>query len=300
MQVQRGHLPRIQGIFEEQVGAARLTPRWLARYVSPRHRTSAARRLLCARTVDCSETHGCLLSLWDSCPITRRRVPWMPCQHRTSSPDGSARNSGRAKRWLPRRATSSPRAGRARPSSGRGGRVGSRTTAYRYFPTQRALLVAAHPEIAASTLVPSDAGDDPEARLLGAVEAFIRIVVDTDTIREPHCGSHWTRTTPREPSRCVKAEQSSGLKRHSHRCERGSPTRRSTGSHCPSAVPSESSHSSGSPTSPGSPVPRRQNGCCGRRERSFCMPSQTPAGLRQRPNACHPDRQRGALERLRS
>jgi AcrR family transcriptional regulator len=56
----------------------------------------------------------------------------------------------------------------------------SRTTAYRYFPTQKSLLLAAHPEISASTLVPSDAGDDPEARLLGAVEAFIRIVVDTE------------------------------------------------------------------------------------------------------------------------
>ncbi len=56
----------------------------------------------------------------------------------------------------------------------------SRTTAYRYFPTQRALLVAAHPETTASTLVPDGAGDDPEARLLGAVDAFIRIVVDTE------------------------------------------------------------------------------------------------------------------------
>ncbi len=56
----------------------------------------------------------------------------------------------------------------------------SRTTAYRYFPTQRALLVVAHPETTASTLVPDGAGDDPEARLLGAVDAFIRIVVDTE------------------------------------------------------------------------------------------------------------------------
>jgi AcrR family transcriptional regulator len=55
----------------------------------------------------------------------------------------------------------------------------SRTTAYRYFPTQKALLVAAHPETATSSIVPDDAGDDPEARLLGAVDAFIRIVVDT-------------------------------------------------------------------------------------------------------------------------
>jgi AcrR family transcriptional regulator len=56
----------------------------------------------------------------------------------------------------------------------------SRTTAYRYFPTQRALLVAAHPETTVSTLVPDDAGDDPEARLVGAVDAFIRIVLDTE------------------------------------------------------------------------------------------------------------------------
>jgi AcrR family transcriptional regulator len=56
----------------------------------------------------------------------------------------------------------------------------SRTTAYRYFPTQKDLLVAAHPETTVSTLVPDDAGDDPEKRLLGAVAAFIRIVVDTE------------------------------------------------------------------------------------------------------------------------
>lgn len=56
----------------------------------------------------------------------------------------------------------------------------SRTTAYRYFPTQKALLVAAHPETVAATLVPEDAGDDPEARLLGAVGAFIGLIVDTE------------------------------------------------------------------------------------------------------------------------
>jgi AcrR family transcriptional regulator len=56
----------------------------------------------------------------------------------------------------------------------------SRTTAYRYFPTQQALLVAAHPEMTAGTLVPDDAGDDPLARLLGAVAAFITIIVDTE------------------------------------------------------------------------------------------------------------------------
>ena len=51
----------------------------------------------------------------------------------------------------------------------------SRTTAYRYFPTQKALLVAAHPETTTTSLVPDD-----QARLLGAVDAFIRIVLDTE------------------------------------------------------------------------------------------------------------------------
>lgn len=56
----------------------------------------------------------------------------------------------------------------------------SRTTAYRYFPNQRALLVAAHPEIDAASFVPPDAGDDPEDRLVAAVSAFIHMIIDTE------------------------------------------------------------------------------------------------------------------------
>lgn len=41
----------------------------------------------------------------------------------------------------------------------------SRTTAYRYFPDQRALLHAALPETGARTLLDDDAGTDPVARL---------------------------------------------------------------------------------------------------------------------------------------
>lgn len=52
----------------------------------------------------------------------------------------------------------------------------SRTTAYRYFPNQRALLLAAHPEIEASSLLPPDAPDDPAARLDLVVKAFTRLV----------------------------------------------------------------------------------------------------------------------------
>ena len=57
----------------------------------------------------------------------------------------------------------------------------SRTTAYRYFPTQKALLLAAHPEIGATSMLPSDAGEDPEERLEATVRAFLAMVVDTES-----------------------------------------------------------------------------------------------------------------------
>jgi AcrR family transcriptional regulator len=50
----------------------------------------------------------------------------------------------------------------------------SRTTAYRYFPNQRALLVAAHPEVGAASLLPDDAPDDVAARLDVVIDAFTR------------------------------------------------------------------------------------------------------------------------------
>ena len=57
----------------------------------------------------------------------------------------------------------------------------SRTTAYRYFPNQKALLVAAHPETAAVSLLPPDTGDDVEERLREAVKAFHDLIIDTET-----------------------------------------------------------------------------------------------------------------------
>jgi hypothetical protein len=56
----------------------------------------------------------------------------------------------------------------------------SRTTAYRYFPNQRSLLGAAHPETAATSLLPPDAPDDVAARLDLVVDNFTRMVVDTE------------------------------------------------------------------------------------------------------------------------
>ena len=54
----------------------------------------------------------------------------------------------------------------------------SRTTAYRYFRSQAELLAAAHPEVELTSLLPADSGDDPEARLLAVVAAFVRIVLE--------------------------------------------------------------------------------------------------------------------------
>ncbi len=56
----------------------------------------------------------------------------------------------------------------------------SRTTAYRYFPSQKSLLVAAHPEIEATSLVPEGTPDDAEARLEAAVRGFLATVADTE------------------------------------------------------------------------------------------------------------------------
>jgi AcrR family transcriptional regulator len=53
----------------------------------------------------------------------------------------------------------------------------SRTTAYRYFPNQRALLVAAQPNLQPETLLGDDAPADPRARLDAFMAAFTRYTV---------------------------------------------------------------------------------------------------------------------------
>jgi AcrR family transcriptional regulator len=56
----------------------------------------------------------------------------------------------------------------------------SRTTAYRYFPNQRTLLLSAHPEIEARSLLPKNPPEDPEARLDVVIQTFLRLIVDTE------------------------------------------------------------------------------------------------------------------------
>jgi AcrR family transcriptional regulator len=56
----------------------------------------------------------------------------------------------------------------------------SRTTAYRYFPNQRSLLVAAHPESGASSLLPDNPPGDAAARLEAVINAFTRSTVENE------------------------------------------------------------------------------------------------------------------------
>ena len=56
----------------------------------------------------------------------------------------------------------------------------SRTTAYRYFPNQAALLAAAHPETSTESLLPPNPPSDPRERLDIVVREFTRVIVDTE------------------------------------------------------------------------------------------------------------------------
>ena len=56
----------------------------------------------------------------------------------------------------------------------------SRAAGYRYFPNRRALLVAAHPETGARSLLPADPPDDPAARLDAVIQAFTRLILRTE------------------------------------------------------------------------------------------------------------------------
>jgi AcrR family transcriptional regulator len=56
----------------------------------------------------------------------------------------------------------------------------SRTTAYRYFPNQTVLLVAAHPEVGTESLLDSDSPQDPVVRLGTVIDKFVDLILDTE------------------------------------------------------------------------------------------------------------------------
>src|SRR5688500_187467 len=56
----------------------------------------------------------------------------------------------------------------------------SRATAYRYFPNQRDLLAATHPEIEAASLLGPHAPDDPVARLDIVLDELARMTLENE------------------------------------------------------------------------------------------------------------------------
>ena len=56
----------------------------------------------------------------------------------------------------------------------------ARSTAYRYFPGQRELLAAAHPETAATSLLPENPPADVADRLDAVVVEFTRMILETE------------------------------------------------------------------------------------------------------------------------
>ena len=56
----------------------------------------------------------------------------------------------------------------------------SRATAYRYFPNQQELLVAAHPEVEATSLLGSEPPEDPGARLDMVVTGLAEMFLDAE------------------------------------------------------------------------------------------------------------------------
>jgi AcrR family transcriptional regulator len=57
----------------------------------------------------------------------------------------------------------------------------SRTTAYRYFTNQRALLLASHPELESDSLLGADPPRTAAARLDRVMDEFTRRIVETET-----------------------------------------------------------------------------------------------------------------------
>lgn len=81
----------------------------------------------------------------------------------------------------------------------------SRTTTYRYFPNQRALLLAAHPEIDRTTLLGPDAPSDPRRRLELALDEQFRILLDWEPQLRASLRASLEPGTPQPPLRGGRA-----------------------------------------------------------------------------------------------
>ena len=122
----------------------------------------------------------------------------------------------------------------------------SRATAYRYFPNQRALLVASYPEIADSSLLGPDPPADAAARLEIVAEAIARQAVEHESELRAMLRLSLEPDTPvGKISRSVSGAASPGSPTRSRRCVDGFPIGNWTGSSSPSPRRWASMHSSG-------------------------------------------------------
>jgi AcrR family transcriptional regulator len=74
----------------------------------------------------------------------------------------------------------------------------SRTTAYRYFPTQRDLLVAAYPAMELTSLLGADAPADAEARLDQVVNEYLDLTIANEAMLRT---ALWISLDPGNPNR---------------------------------------------------------------------------------------------------
>ena len=82
----------------------------------------------------------------------------------------------------------------------------ARSTAYRYFPSQRELLAAAHPETVRQSLLPADAPEDPAERLDAVVLEFTRLIVNTEAQQRTMLRLSLERD-PAEPAQALPLRQ---------------------------------------------------------------------------------------------
>jgi hypothetical protein len=122
----------------------------------------------------------------------------------------------------------------------------SRTTAYRYFPNQHVLLVAAHPETGVRTLLPDDPPVDAASRLELVIDAFTRSLLENEAQQRTMLRlSLEADPDKRRNCHCGKAAASSGSRKHWHHSARKCPSPRSTGSPSPYEAPRGSKRWSG-------------------------------------------------------
>ena len=81
----------------------------------------------------------------------------------------------------------------------------SRTATYRYFPNQRALLLAAHPEIDRTTMLGPDAPSDPRRRLELTLDEQFRILLDWEPQLRASLRASLGPETPATPLRGGRA-----------------------------------------------------------------------------------------------